>query len=44
MQGRTNPSLTVRELLAHQELRLELLAGEPGLDHRIGVPRIQTNN
>jgi HPr kinase/phosphorylase len=36
------PSLTVRELLSpgHQ-LGLELLAGEPGLDRRIGVPRIQ---
>jgi HPr kinase/phosphorylase len=42
MAGRTAPSLTVRELLtSHHELGLELLAGEPGLDRRIGVPRIQ---
>jgi HPr kinase/phosphorylase len=41
MPGRTTPSLTVRELLGNHELGLELLAGEPGLDRRIGVPRIQ---
>lgn len=36
------PDLTVRTLLgSNQELGLELLAGESGLDRRIGVPRIQ---
>jgi HPr kinase/phosphorylase len=42
MSARAAPSLTVRELLSsNHELGLELLAGEPGLDRRIGVPRIQ---
>ena len=36
------PSLTVRALLSsNKELGLELLGGEPGLERRIGVPRIQ---
>ena len=42
MSASRAPNLTVRTLQSsNQELGLELLAGEAGLDRKIGVPRIQ---
>lgn len=42
MSASRAPNLTVRTLQSsNQELGLEILAGESGLDRKIGVPRIQ---